>query len=668
MSEPEEILIEAAHRATVQSLALWRRVRPAPTGAPGLDELAGRLAMFLDAICPGAPPIVPAEPPATPSWLGRIARPSPPHLVERRALASTDGARLRLPPRLELDPALVPGAYRILALGQALRARRGTMRALPVDAAPWIRDLYAFAENAAVESELALLAPGLVPELERLKRVEVARRPPRTALSAAEGVVEDFVGAHLAAGAGAELPDVPRSSTPEDSLAWARDVAHARIAIGSTYRGVAAVALWGRVDPAAPASGSVEVAGDPGGAAPVPPGRTGALVRRPRIREAPPGEDDEGRGIWMTPTSDRQESVEDPMGLTRPTDRDDDADPGDLADSLAELPEARLVTTPGTPREILMSGDPPSTRARRAPGGSASGRAIAYPEWDWRTASYLPERALVRLVPPPEGSTAWADEVLRRHAPLIHQTRRRFERLRPRRVRLTRQLDGAEVDLEACVEAHADARAGRPATDRLYVAERPLRRGLALLILVDASASTDAWVDGTRRIIDVEKEALLVLCEGLEVLGDRYAILSFSGEGPEAVRVANLKDFGSRHDAAVRRRISGLEPERYTRLGAAVRHATGVLATEHGPHRLLLVLSDGKPNDVDEYEGRYGIEDSRQAILEAHAVGVHPFCLTVDRHAASYLPRIFGPSGHSVVRHVQALPGALLDAVRRLVR
>jgi len=200
------------------------------------------------------------------------------------------------------------------------------------------------------------------------------------------------------------------------------------------------------------------------------------------------------------------------------------------------------------------------------------------------------------------------------------------------------------------------------------VSERPLRRSLALLILVDASASTDSWVDGTRRIIDVEKEALLVLCEGLEALGDRYAILAFSGEGPAGVRVSTLKEFETRHDARVRRRIAGLEPESYTRLGAALRHATGVLAGEPGTHRMLLVLSDGKPNDVDQYEGRYGVEDARQAVHEARVQGVHPFCLTVDRHASAYLPRIFSPSGFMVLRHVQALPIALLEAVRRLVR
>jgi nitric oxide reductase NorD protein len=398
----------------------------------------------------------------------------------------------------------------------------------------------------------------------------------------------------------------------------------------------------------------------------LPPRRTKTLVRRPRARAAADDEDDAGTGLWMTPTSDRQESVEDPMGLTRPTDRDDAVDAGDLADSFAELPEARLVHTPGAAREILASEDPPLARVARARTDAAAA-GVAYPEWDWRAEAYRRPGAIVRLLPPRAGAPGWAGEVLRRHAPLVRQTRRRFERLRPRRILLRRQLDGPELDLDAFVEAFGDARTGHTASDRVYAAERPLRRDLALLLLIDASASTDAWVDGGRRVIDVEKEALLVLCEGLEALGDRYAIQWFSGEGPEAVRMGSLKEFAAPLDAGVRARIGGLEPERYTRLGAALRHATATLATRSETHRMLLLLSDGKPNDEDLYEGRYGVEDSRQAVHEARAHGIHPFCLTIDRRGSAYLPRIFGRSGFRVVRNVGALPGALMEAVRKLV-
>ena len=267
-------------------------------------------------------------------------------------------------------------------------------------------------------------------------------------------------------------------------------------------------------------------------------------------------------------------------------------------------------------------------------------------------------------------SATWAGRTpcSRRHAREIEQVRRRFERLRPRRVRLSRQPDGPDIDLGALVTAYADQRAGGAADDRLYESIRPARRDLAVSLLVDVSGSTDSWVTGERRIVDVEKEALLLVCEALDALGDRYNVLAFSGEGPEAVAVSTVKGFSEPNGTPVRRRIAALEPYRYTRLGAALRHATALLCREAASHRLLLVLSDGKPNDVDLYEGRYGIEDSRQALVEARLQAVQSFCITVDRHAPAYLPRIFGPGAYSVLSRAERLPQVLVEVVRRLLR
>src|SRR5262249_3567388 len=161
---------------------------------------------------------------------------------------------------------------------------------------------------------------------------------------------------------------------------------------------------------------------------------------------------------------------------------------------------------------------------------------------------------------------------------------------------------------------------GHAPDDRVYTATRPARRGLAIVLLVDVSGSTDTRV-GDGRIIDLEKEALLLTAEALDALGDEYAIVAFTGKSAADVRLREVKNFAERNGEAVRRRISALRPEGYTRLGPAVRHATALLARPGAGHRLLLILSDGRPNDVDEYEGRYGIEDSRQAIAEARQQG-----------------------------------------------
>ena len=253
------------------------------------------------------------------------------------------------------------------------------------------------------------------------------------------------------------------------------------------------------------------------------------MRRRPRPREAPEDEDDERCGTWVIRADDPQESVEDPFGLQRPADHDEHADPEGLADSLSDLPEARIVRTAGQAREVLLTEEemPRGETVARAAKGPRGG--IAYPEWDYRTGLYREPGAVVREPTAPLGDAAWVTSALACHARLARRVRARFERLRPRPVRVVRQPDGSEIDLSACVTAAADRRAGSAVDGRLYVMLRPERRELAIAILLDVSASTDAWVSTNRRIVDVEKEALLIVCEALDALGDRYGVLRVLG-------------------------------------------------------------------------------------------------------------------------------------------
>ena len=190
---------------------------------------------------------------------------------------------------------------------------------------------------------------------------------------------------------------------------------------------------------------------------------------------------------------------------------------------------------------------------------------------------------------------------------------------------------------------------------------------MAVMLLIDVSGSTDGWIAPNRRVIDIEREALLLVCIALDSMGERFCVQAFSGEGPHGVVVRRIKDFGERYDDTVARRIAGLEPEKYTRAGAAIRHASTELMAEPAEHRLLLLLSDGKPNDVDEYEGRYGVEDMRQAVTEARLQGIAPFCLTIDRQAANYLPLVFGPQHYALLPRPELLPLILLDWLRKLM-
>ncbi len=672
MADPEGLLIEAARLATSAARDLWRRRSP-PDGRSVLPlaRVRQRLELFLGALYAEAPPIVPADPPPAPVWLARLMGRAPRHLALRTATASTDGARIWLPRTLDAsegEPRAL-ATYRLLAVEQGARAARDTPHHAPRGRSDSLeRDLYLLAEAVAIDRAIAGALPGLVADLRAARSAALAERPPYTRLTLVERTVERLIHAVLSAEPSEPAPALPFMSTPSGSRAWAQDMARRIRAVGGRYRGVATVALWGRFEAAvSEAVQATQTETDEGISSEPTRSRSATLRHRPAIREAGDDEDDDSPGMWMVRLDEPMESVEDPMGLQRPADHDEAADPESLADSLSELSVARIVRTPGAPREVLESNAGTVARAVGAVERRSGGAGVVYPEWDYRTGAYRARGAVVWPATATAGAEPWVDRVMDRHAALVRQVRRRFDGLRPRRLRLSRQTDGDDLDLSACVTAFADRRAGQSGDDRLYTAERPGRRDLAIALLIDISASTDSWVGGSARIIDVEKEALIVLLEALDALGDRHAILSFSGHGPGEVRLLAIKHFEETVGPEVRRRIAALEPDRYTRAGAAIRHATALLAAQGVRHQLLLILSDGKPNDVDEYEGRYGIEDTRQAVAEARLQGIVPFCLTVDREAPAYLLSIFGRGGYALLQRPERLPVVLTEVVRRLV-
>lgn len=663
MAEPEDVIAEGALHATRLVRELWSRHRAGQLDPrPSLRDLKRRLELFLGAVFPDAPELGVAEPPAPRSWLARLAQRSTAHLHHEDAIAASNGERILLPADLHHIPAKdIPDRYRLLALEQGARVARGTHRHRP-DGDALLCDLYLLAEAAAVDWELVRLFPRMASSLSAARKEALMLRPAPGRLRPRELAVEDLLRALLEAHPAHPPESFIASVTPAGSLAWARAAWSGVSTQRGPYRGIAPVSLWGVV--ALQGSAVSSAAGDDDVPL-LPPGRIRPLPRRPRIRDAASDEDDTETGTWMVRADDLQEKAEDPAGLTRPADRDQDADTGELADALSELPELRLVRTPGPVTEVLAGEETiPRTPSITA---MASETGLAYPEWDWRAGAYQPGAAVVHERVASAGPDGWVKGELRRHAATIRAVRRDFERLRPRRMALRRQPDGAELDIDALVAARADSRAGQVTDARWYIDSRPVRRDAAIALLVDVSASTDGWVAGDRRIIDVEKEALLIVSEALAALGDPNGIFSFASAGPSRVSMEVIKDFPEGQGLnAVRRRIAGLEPDGFTRVGAALRHTTAALMRQPARHRLLLLLSDGKPNDIDEYEGRYGVEDARMAVAEARLQGLYVFCLTVDRQAPRYATRIFGRD-YAVLSRAERLPAVLTTLLRQLI-
>ncbi|MNE50894.1 von Willebrand factor type A domain protein [compost metagenome] len=180
--------------------------------------------------------------------------------------------------------------------------------------------------------------------------------------------------------------------------------------------------------------------------------------------------------------------------------------------------------------------------------------------------------------------------------------------------------------------------------------------------------STDAHLNDEHRVIEVIRDSLLLFGETLSTLGDDFALYGFSSLRRQQVRLQELKTFTQRYDDSTRGKIQGLTPGYYTRMGAAIRQATRLLGSSKRRRKLLLLLTDGKPNDLDLYEGRYGVEDTREAVREARRQGLIPFCITIDRKAADYLPYMFGSNGYSLIRQPEQLPLRLPQLYRQLTQ
>lgn len=282
---------------------------------------------------------------------------------------------------------------------------------------------------------------------------------------------------------------------------------------------------------------------------------------------------------------------------------------------------------------------------------------ILLPEWNYKKQELQADYC--RLLPMIAADPTACDlpDHLRNTAKKL---RAQFQQLAPARFWQHSQQEGSEIDLDAFLRFSGDRAAGQVATfDGLYRDLRTGQRDLACLLLADLSLSTDSWVNDHMRVIDVIRDSLFLFAESLAATGDRFSMYGFSSRKRDPIRYHQLKTFDEPYNGNIRGRINEIKPGYYTRMGAAIRHSSQLLKDQPASRRLLLILTDGKPNDLDQYEGRYGIEDTRQAIHEARQLGLQPFCVTIDTKATEYLPHIFGNSSFVVIRKPSQLPKEL---------
>ena len=295
--------------------------------------------------------------------------------------------------------------------------------------------------------------------------------------------------------------------------------------------------------------------------------------------------------------------------------------------------------------------------------------AFRYREWDWCMGEFLQDR--VRVL---ERETIGSDPGFYRQTldifrGLVKRIRYAFELLRPEEITILRQWpEGDAFDYRALLDYALDRKAGLMPSDRLFIKRMKQTRDVATLLLVDQSRSTSTAVDGCgTTVLDVEKQAIVLLCEALQVVGDRFAIAGFSGTGPLGVDYYRIKDMDAPLDDAVKARISGMVPQRSTRMGAAIRHATALFSPVQARVKLIILLGDGFPNDLA-YKGPYAVEDTRRAVMEARAAAIHVKAITVNAVDNGHLDRLYGSTHHTRIGNIRDLPDRLVRVYSRLTR
>jgi nitric oxide reductase NorD protein len=330
-----------------------------------------------------------------------------------------------------------------------------------------------------------------------------------------------------------------------------------------------------------------------------------------------------------------------------------------IIQDLGDIPDEYLVAAGDGAYKFGNDDDKPDTR-NVWHGTYHEEGAFLYREWDYRRQRYKKNWCAVRELDVTPMRNSFVADTLEKYSGLVKSIRRTFEVLRGEDKKLKKQPYGDDIDIDALVEAWADTRAGMEMTENIFTRMHKEDRNIAVIFMVDMSGSTKGWIN------DAERESLLLLCEALETLGDRYAIYGFSGNTRKRCELYRVKSFDDEYDDDTRARITNITPQDYTRLGTFIRHFTAAFAEVEARTKLLITISDGKPEDYDGYRGDYGIEDTRMALFEAQREGIHPFCITIDREARDYLQHMYGAAHYVVLDDVNQLPLKVADIYRNI--
>ncbi len=325
-------------------------------------------------------------------------------------------------------------------------------------------------------------------------------------------------------------------------------------------------------------------------------------------------------------------------------------------DEFGHLPARFLSSAAGKAGQAMLEQDVSGTHE----GEQQSTGSLLYDEWDYRRQGYRKNWCSLNFKQLKPVHSPFIRNTLDKYHGLTIRLRHQFEMMRSQERFVKRQREGDDIDFDALVESISDSTAGISSSDRLFIRLKRDERDIAVLFLVDMSNSTAGWVNNAL------KESLVLMAEAMEVLGDRYGIYGFSGMRRSRCELFHVKHLNEPYGEQVKKRISSIAPSEYTRMGPPIRHATALLKEVDAKVRIIITLTDGKPEDYDDYKGEYAIEDTRHALLEAKTADIHPFCITIDHQAKKYMNHMYGPANYIFIDNVRKLPQRMPEIYRVL--
>ncbi|MEO8614769.1 MAG: VWA domain-containing protein [Luteolibacter sp.] len=354
---------------------------------------------------------------------------------------------------------------------------------------------------------------------------------------------------------------------------------------------------------------------------------------------------DDGHGADLpTHTFEKAEALEETSGMSRK--RDDEDELEEHAEALKEVDMQQVLRSQERPRSIYRS-DLILDGLNLETHDNAPARGIPYPEWDYKKRAYKPDWCLLQETRNRESHPDWITVTEKKHAALVARLKRQFASLTSEFLKLKRQPSGNDFDIDAVIDAQVRLRSGHTPSESIYLNRKRDIHDVSALLLLDLSFSTEAWIHDAR-VLDSIMET--VYCVG-EVIGDSiesFAVAGFSSNTRRSCRFEILKDFHEPWDKA-KLHFGGLQPNGYTRIGPALRHAQELLLNQHASRKIVILVTDGRPCDYDRYEGTYGIKDVRKAIETGKLHGITTHAFAIEKQATETFPMMFSRHHFDVV-------------------